>query len=283
MDNAPTREPGIISRRGTGRISVALVAGQSALLSALANSPLTILVPRPRGPSVWAYLSSFGGGLVAGDETRLDLAVGSGASCFLSTQSSTKVYRNRAGLPCGQELAAQLAPGSLLILAPDPVQAFAGAAYRQRQQFQMAATSGLVVVDWLSAGRAACGERWIFEHYASRTEVFLEDRRVFLDSLCLDPRDGPAEVASRMGRFNCLALVLVLGDPLREAANRVLQEIAARPVTRRAPLVLAASAHPHGVVLRLAGESIETVGREIQRCLAFVPALLQDDPWFRKW
>jgi hypothetical protein len=36
-------------------------------------------------------------------------------------------------------------------------------------------------------------------------------------------------------------------------------------------------------LLRVAGERVEEVGREIQRCLGFVPALLHDDPWLRKW
>jgi hypothetical protein len=123
---------------GRGHLGVELISGQSALTSSWASSPLKILVPRPRGPSVWAYFSSFGGGLVAGDETSVTLDIGEQSRCFISTQASTKVYRNLESRPCGHQLAATLGANSLLVFAPDPVQAFAGSSYAQRQTFHLA-------------------------------------------------------------------------------------------------------------------------------------------------
>src|SRR6185369_12726631 len=102
---------------------------------------------------------SFGGGLVAGDQTCLHLTLDDGARCFLGTQSATKVYRNPAGRPCGQELIARLGRESLLVLAPDPVQCFAGACYSQRQVCHLGAGASLVLLDWVCGGRVARGER----------------------------------------------------------------------------------------------------------------------------
>ena len=59
--------------------------------------------------------------------------------------------------------------------------------------------------------------------------------RRLLDSLLLDPTDGPLDGAHRMGRFNCLALVAVVGPPLQEASQGLLEEIAHAPVLLRAP------------------------------------------------
>ena len=86
-----------------------------------------------------------------------------------------------------------------------------------------------------------------------------------------------------MGRANCLASVLIMGEALRAQGADVLKQIAARPVTRRATLLCSASAVNKGVLLRLSGEQVEEVGREIHRQLAFLPRFLQDDPWARKW
>ena len=86
-----------------------------------------------------------------------------------------------------------------------------------------------------------------------------------------------------MGRFNCLALVLILGDPVRAAGHRLVEEIGACPVSHRAPLVVSASALAGGALLRIAGERVEDVGREIHRRLSFVSELLHEDPWARKW
>jgi urease accessory protein UreH len=333
------------TQQGRATLEVGLVAGESAVTSAFASSPLKLLTPRSRGQSVWACTSSFGGGLVAGDETRLDLQLRTNARCFLGTQASTKVYRNPALLPCGHTTRAMLETNSLLVFAPDPVQAFADSRYTQRQEFHLATGAGLALVDWFTSGRAACGERWEFAHFQSRNEVwhthepltpalsprewenrspahaeFVTDfgsttlltsesvqplfplpggegqgegerktiqqsvqKILFLDALRLDSRTGTLTSPHVTGRFNCFALLLFIGLPLREFAAKLLEEIAPRPVERQSTLVCSASPIRDGALLRVAGESVEQVGRELHHHLKSLAALLGDDPWARKW
>ena len=267
----------------TARLEVDVVAGRSAATTVCSSNPLKLLVPRPRGESVWAYLGSFGGGFVAGDETSIAIRLGADARCFLSTQASTKIYRNPRELPCGQSLRAELAAGSLFVFAPDPIQSFAGSAYAQRQEFHLQAGASLVLVDWFCSGRTARNERWIFTRLQSRNEIFVSGERLLVDSLLLDLSDGPLEGPHRMGRFNCVAVIVVIGAAVAEAAANWLAEVASRPVARRASLIVTASPLREGVIVRMAGESSEEVAREIHRGLAFVPRLLGDDPWSRKW
>ncbi len=271
------------SGAGAGRLEVRLVSGLSAATGVRALSPLKILVPKPRGPSVWAYTSGLGGGYVAGDQTRLEVIVGEGARCFLGTQSSTKIYRNPDGFPCRHDLLASSGPDAVLVLAPDPVQCFAKSIYEQRQRIELASSSGLVLVDWLGSGRAACGERWDFSRYCSRTDVVVDGKPVLIDSVSLDPRDGVLSDPARMGRFNCVALLLLMGEPMRANAECLLAEIATLPISRRSGLVCSASPVPGGALLRMAGAGTEQVGHELCRRLRFVAALLGDDPWARKW
>jgi urease accessory protein len=296
-------------RPGHASLEVNLVSGQSAVTSAFTTSPMKLLTPRSRGESVWACTSSFGGGLVAGDQTRLELTLGPGARCYLGTQASTKIYRNPAALPSGHETYATLGTGSLLVFVPDPVQAFAGSTYTQRQEFHLAPDASLVLLDWFTSGRAARGERWVFSHFASRNEVHLrssrreeahfsedksesphvdcypqnQDELAFLDSLRLDPDDGPLDSPHRTGRFNCLATLLMLGPLVRDLAGNMLANIASRPVERRTALVCSASPVRDGALLRVAGEQAECVARELHRHLAPLAPLLGDDPWARKW
>ncbi len=270
-------------RSGTASLAVERVSGVSAVTSVRATSPLKLLIPRTRGSSVWAFVSSLGGGLVAGDETSVDVRLGAKTRCFLSTQASTKVYRNPDSRPCGHHLVGWLDSDSLLVLAPDPVQAFAGSRYAQHQEFHLQPGAGLVLVDWLSSGRSARGERWAFAQFRSRNEVFFGDERRLVDSLLLDPADGKLDSAQRLGRFNCLALIALFGNPMREAAARLLDEEGARPVGRRARLISSGSPLREGALLRLAGESTEEVADEIHRRLGFLFGLLDGDPWSRKW
>jgi urease accessory protein len=265
------------------RLEVNVVAGRSAATAVRASNPMKLLVPRSRGASVWACLGSMGGGFVAGDETSLDVRLGAGARCFLTTQASTKIYRNPLLRPCGHELRADLETGSLLVLAPDPIQAFAGSTYNQRQEFFMRPGASLVLLDWFCSGRAARDERWSFTRLQSHNEVFLGQERLLLDSLLLDQAHGPLGGPARMGRFNCVSLLVVIGPLAAGAASSILADVESLPVTRRAELIVSASPIRNGAVLRIAGESVEPVGREVRRRLAFAAELLSDDPWARKW
>lgn len=271
------------AQRGRAQLTVESISGQSAVTSAFARTPLKLLTPRSRGQSVWAYTSSFGGGFVAGDETRLNLHIGKSARCFLGTQASTKIYRNPHALACGHVTQAMVEENALLVFAPDPVQPFADSSYTQRQTFQLGVSAGLVLVDWFTSGRAARGERWAFNHFQSRNDVFLSGERIFMDSVLLDSAAEPVTSPHRTGRFNCFALLLLVGEPLQTAATSLLESISANPVQRTAPLVASASLVRSGAILRVAGESVEQVGHELHHHLQFASALLGDDPWARKW
>jgi urease accessory protein UreH len=285
---------------------VELVFNQSTIVGAYATNPMKLLTPCSRGQSVCTYASNFGGGLVAGDQTRLDLRVGKGARCFLGTQAATKVYRNPHRLPCGHITRASVEADALLVFAPAPVQPFADSSYTQRQEFRLAAGAGLVLLDWVTSGRAACGERWMFEHFSSRNEVLRNlngaadtdelssrgelaptiqpaEECIFVDSLCLDAVDQPVTATHRTGRFNCFATLLLLGEPLRKLAVRLMDEVRRLPLKRRSSLLLSASPVQDGAVLRLAGEEVGDVDRCLRKHLTCLTNLLGDDPWGRRW
>ena len=271
------------TNNGEAQLHIASVSGQSAVVSSQARNPLRLLTPRARGASVWAYTSTFGGGMVAGDRTRLEVIVDSGAYCFLGTQASTKIYRNPLRLPCSHDLKAQVGEGALLILAPDPVQCFAESSYEQRQRFELHVGGSLLLIDWLSAGRTARGERWLFRRYLSRNEILRDGKTILLDALRLDSSDGPLDARFRGGRFNCFATVALVGSRFESYAKEILDWVAAQPVTPSSELIFAASPLREGVLLRFAGVNVEEVGRAIHARLGFIRDVLEDDPWSRKW
>ncbi|MEY2410669.1 MAG: urease accessory protein [Verrucomicrobiota bacterium] len=282
--NRPQRTP---VSSGQARLSVSLVAGQSSVISARAGNPLKLLIPTPRGRSVSACLTNLGGGYVAGDQTRLDIEVDAGAACVVGTQGSTKIYRNPLRRPCSHFTAARVADEALLVLAPDVVQAYADSTYAQQQEVHLAPGGALVLVDWLSSGRSDAGEHWVFNRYQSRTDIFAADglssRRLFLDSLRLESNDGPAGVARSMGRFHCLALLLVLGPMLAGISTDLLADIHGREIRARSALVTSVSPIEGGAILRVAGESVELVRHELHRHLIALTPVLGDDPWSRKF
>ena len=86
-----------VSQAGRATLEVATVFGVSTVTSAFASNPMKMLTPVSRGASVWAYTSSFGGGLVAGDQTQLQITVGPGAVMALLFSAVFAQHATREG------------------------------------------------------------------------------------------------------------------------------------------------------------------------------------------
>jgi urease accessory protein len=176
----------------------------------------------------------------------------------------------------------QVATAGLLVVAPDPVVCFAKSRYRQVQRFDLADRAALVLLDWVSSGRHAAGERWAFDEYQSQIVVRLDGKLLVHDALALRAADG--DLAGRLGRFNVLAVAVLVGTALRTVAASLISRVVEDAIVRRSDhLVTASALGDDGCVLRIAGCSVEQVGRTIRELLGFLPAMLGDDPWTRKW
>ena len=105
------------------------------------------------------------------------------------------------------------------------------------------------------------------------------------DAIELDRRDGP--LLERMTRFECLCSIVLVGPDVQDAVTSALGRVAALDLLVRGDLLASAaplgSAPRDGCVVRLAGVSVEEVARAARGYLDFVPGLLGDDPWARKW
>ena len=257
--------------------------GRSVVTRALAYSPLRLLTPANHGDAAWIFFSTYGGGFVGGDAIEVDIAVGERATALVQTQASTKVYRSSKG--AASRLHATVATGARLLVLPDPTVCFAGASFEQSQTFDLQPDATLVVMDWVTAGRRAAGERWAFDRYVSRTTIRRGATLLLADAIELDRRDGP--LLERLLRFECLCTILLVGPDAARAAMSALERIAAMELRVRANLLTSAAplGDPPGAgwVIRLAGVSVEEVAGAARGYLDFVPGLLGDDPWARKW
>jgi urease accessory protein len=266
-----------------GRLTFSAVRGETCASSCFATEPLKLLAARPRGASAWVYASTFGGGLVAGDRIRLEVQAEPRTCCYVSTQSATKVFRSPDGDPCVQDMSAEIGDGAILTWLPDPVTCFADSRYHQTQRFRLNAGASLVMLDWLTSGRRARGERWAFSSYLSRTHIHMSDELVMADALCLEPEDGPLDSPFRFGRFNAMATLVVLGPRLSSLSRTILEEATGEPVGRKASLIASASPLKDGLVVRIIGQETEEVSDFLRRRLQGLAELLGEDPWSRKW
>ena len=262
---------------GHGSIVFSRVGARTVPTSIRAESPLRLLTPQNHGVASWAYASSFGGGLVDGDRVAMDIAVDDDASALFATQSSTKVYRGAAHMTFD----ARVGERGLLAIVPDPIVCFAGASYAQRLSIGLGETASLVLLDALTAGRSARGERWAFSRYESVVSIERDGSRVLLDPVCLDASE--AKIAPRMGRFDAIATIVLLGPVVRAYAEAFLASIAREPVARRAEAIVTASPLHDGALVRIVATSTALLAERARAALSFLPDVLGDDPWARKF
>lgn len=268
-----------MQRHAQGRLSFERAGARTVVAAAYAESPLRLLTPGNHGEAAWAYTSTLGGGLVDGDDVRLDVSVGEGARAFLSTQGPTRVYRSPGG--CESSTSARVGANAALVLAPDPTACFAGARLRQRTELELAATASVAFCEVLSSGRSARGERWGFSRCSLGLRVRRDGESLCDETWLLDPAHG--DLPERLGRFEALGTLLLCGPLFGPVLEALRDEIAARPVAGRATLVESASPLGDGALLvRLASSSLEALLLLLRSRLAPLAAWLGDDPWSRR-
>lgn len=265
---------------GTAHLTFTRSGSATVLTTAFAASPAKLFATNGRGATCWVYAATLGGGLVGGDEIRLRAEVTAGARALLTTQASTKVYRSLR--PSRQSLNATVAADAFLAVVPDPVVCFAEADFTQTQRYDLHADASLVMVDWITSGRHAAGERWAFSRYESRFDIRRGSRRIFCDALVLEPNID--SVVERMCRFDVLLTAIISGPLVAGAAADILARLSQTSIDRQADLVVSASPlRDGGTLMRMAGISVEQMGRALRAHLAFLPPLTGDDLWSRKW
>lgn len=161
------------------------------------------------------------GGLVGGDRLVIDVEAGPGTHACLTTPSATKVYRT-TGAPAVQNVVLRVGAGALMEWVPDHTIPFAGSAFRQSIQVEMAEGARLILVDAFAAGRVARGETWRFALLDSALRVRDALGWLLVDRIVLS---GDARW-SGLGRAEgapYFATVVVIGDVGVEGFTRAVE------------------------------------------------------------
>ncbi|MBF9142099.1 urease accessory protein UreD [Hymenobacter properus] len=208
-------------------LDVAEVRGRSRLVACQNIQPLKLLQPASHGRAAHVVLSSYGGGLVAGDIIRLRVSVQAEARLIISTQASTRVFRSIDGAVAEQHTVGELAENALAVVFPDPVVPQAASRYRQVQEWQLHPSSLLVLVDWFHSGRMDQGERFAFTSLHSELRVRVGGRLVLLDRFAFQPEDHIAASPANFAGYQTFFSVFVVGSA-HDARVQLLAELLTR-------------------------------------------------------
>jgi urease accessory protein len=275
---APSSHGGREHGHGRGSIVARREADRTVLAQVRATSPLRFLRPTFPGSSAAAVcLVTFGGGLVDGDAIELDVVVEAGATLVVFTQATTKAFRGSSRQAFRAEV------HGTLVLLPDPVACFARARYRQSVDITLHGQGSAVVLDGLTSGRAAFGERWAFHglDVATTVRAAARDeapaRLLVRDALHLHADDAP--IAPRLGRFEALATVLAVGPRVAPLVASVLAPSVVSEDVVAAPSPLPAGAAVAGAFVRIAATSPSRALAEARARLRNLPEIDVVDPF----
>lgn len=207
-------------------LEVVQVRGRSRLTACKNLQPLKVFNPAA-GHACHVVLSSYGGGLVAGDIIRLRVSVRAGARLVLSTQASTRVFRSIDGAVAEQHTVGALGEDALAVVFPDPVVPQAESRYRQTQEWRLQPSSVLLLVDWFHSGRMDQGERFAFTSFHSELRVLVAGRLVVLDRFAFNPEEHIAASPANFAGYQTFFSVFLVGSP-EDARFRLLGEMLAR-------------------------------------------------------
>ncbi|SNC68449.1 urease accessory protein [Hymenobacter gelipurpurascens] len=194
-------------------IAVAQVRGQSVLVASRNVQPLKILNPRAPGGGCHVVLSSYGGGMVAGDTIRIHLTAHAETRLLLGTQANTKIFRSMDGKVAEQTVEGTLESGALAAVLPDPVVLQENSRYRQRQHWHLASGAVLLLADWLHSGRMDNGEQFAFTSFDSELRITVAGRLTVLDRFAFRPEEHIATSPANFDRYQTTLSVYLVGHP----------------------------------------------------------------------
>ncbi|MDB5269726.1 MAG: hypothetical protein JWP58_2766 [Hymenobacter sp.] len=212
-------------------LEAALVRGKTRLIACKNIQPLKLLQPAAPGSASHVVLSSYGGGLVAGDVIRLRITGRADSRLVITTQASTKVFRSIDGAVAEQHTVGELAENALAVVFPDPVVLQAESRYRQVQEWHLQPTSLLLLVDWFHSGRMDQGERFAFASLHSELRVRVAGRLVLLDRFGFEPADNIATSPANFAGYQTFFSVFLVGSP----ADARFQALAAMLAGQKMP------------------------------------------------
>jgi urease accessory protein len=284
------------SQPGSGVITCNSFGYKTKFSRCHAQYPLKFVPTSTHQPKMAAaYILSYGGGMLSGDEVDIALNLQQDTSLLLLTQGSTKIFKDReqsatAGNPisripgrpgppiegASQTIEADVSSTSTLLILPDPVTSFKDSIYNSYQNIRLrsddAGTAQLVLLDWFTSGRLARGEKWHFKKYASKIDVRMNGRLLVRDYLSLEDENQEwtplSSYAPRLHPYTCFATLIVIapghGDLVKVVKSCVsaFDELSIGQVKKPKDLNWSLSRLRHvenGVMLRVAGQTTEIV------------------------
>ncbi len=226
--------------------------------SLMSKAPLLVqkaLYPESDYPQfAHVYVMSSSGGILQGDEQRIDITMGKNSVARITNQSATKIYKMEDGY-ASQYINIHGQEGSYLEFVPHQIIPFKSSRFYQEVNLEVDESAVLVYSEIISAGRIASGEKYDFDICFLRTLAHRKGKMLFADVMNIGHKDKP-KLETVFGRKNIFSTLYIIGD---FAIERIADEI--NLATKNTSLLASCSSLPHdcGIIVRMLADSVSEV------------------------
>ncbi|MFO7602377.1 MAG: urease accessory protein UreD [Gammaproteobacteria bacterium] len=147
----------------------------------------------PEGEPCHIYLLHPPGGVVGGDQLRLEVEVNDGAHALITTPAASKFYRSKAATAV-LEQTFKVSSGATLEWLPQETILFADSHVRMQTDIRLEAGAGFIGWELLCLGRPASGEKYALGNCQQRFALWRDDEPLLIETTRLH---GAASVLER--------------------------------------------------------------------------------------
>ncbi|TLX69776.1 MAG: urease accessory protein UreD, partial [Thaumarchaeota archaeon] len=201
------------------------------------------------------YMMSSSGGILQGDEQKIDVVMGRNSTARITTQSATKIYKMEGGY-ASQHINIHSQEGSYLEFVPHQIIPFKSSRFYQEVNLDVEENALLIYSEIISAGRIASGEKFDFDLCFLRTSAHRNGRILFTDVMSLSHKDK-TNLESVFGRKDVFSTVYIIGSSIQ--IERIVDEI--NLATENTSLLASCSNLPHdsGIIVRILADSVSEI------------------------
>ena len=201
------------------------------------------------------YMMSSSGGILQGDEQKIDIIMGKNSRARITNQSATKIYKMEDGY-ASQYINIRCQEGSYLEFVPHQIIPFKSSRFYQEVNLEVDENAVLIYSEIISAGRIASGEKYDFDLCFLRTSACRKNQILFTDVMSLNRRDNPRLESVFEGK-DAFSTVYLIG--ISVSTERIMEEI--NLATKNTSILASCSSLPHdcGIIIRILADSVSEI------------------------
>ncbi len=196
---------------GNLRLRAAVSQGRTVLTEVYRTAPFHPAPARQRGHQTVVALQEVSPGIFPGDRLEASVTVDPGACLVVEAQGAARVYPSPHGedAESGTDLA--VAAGGSLWWIPGVLIPYQDARLVSRVHAHLETGASIALLDILTPGRVAMGERDAYSRLDLRTRIDVAGRPVLIERALLAPEKRPSGPGSDRDAFRCSGALTLVG------------------------------------------------------------------------